>query len=392
MADQHRQRRERLLDSLPEDVDAVFLPPSETLRYFTGLNMHKSERPIGRGHSKTRSLQRLNMHKSERPMLLALHCDAEPAAVLPKLETGRIRAAVGESTEFFVYEDATDPVAAAKGAFQAYAAEFGTDGPIAAEYRSTRLLEAEVLSVMTPPDRIVDAESYTAGLRARKDETEIDALREAAAIIDRVLADVTEGIEPGMTERAVAREIHEHVLDSDADDLGVLIVASGPNTAKPHTNTSDREIQDGDPVIIDAGVVYRGYYSDITRTYMVGSDSERIRELHEHTRGGAKVARETVEPGRELQTIDQAARAVIEEAGYGDYFPHRVGHGLGLEGHEPPYLVEGNDAPLEVGHAVTVEPGIYVEGVGGVRVEDDVVVTEDGAEVLTSSPQELRVL
>jgi Xaa-Pro dipeptidase len=227
---------------------------------------------------------------------------------------------------------------------------------------------------------------------SRKDETEIDALREAAAIIDRVLADVTAGIEPGMTERAVAREIHEHVLDSDADDLGVLIVASGPNTAKPHTNTSDREIQDGDPVIIDAGVVYRGYYSDITRTYMVGSDSERIRELHEHTREAAKVARETVEPERELQTIDQAARAVIEEAGYGDYFPHRVGHGLGLEGHEPPYLVEGNDAPLEVGHAVTVEPGIYVEGVGGVRVEDDVVVTEDGAEVLTSSPRELRVL
>ena len=370
MANEHQRRRERLLDSLPDDVPTVFLPPSETLRYFTGLEMHKSE----------------------RPMLLALHRDGPPAAVLPKLETGRVREAVGDETEFFVYEDATDPVAAAKGAFEGYAAQFGTDERVAAEYQSTRLLEAEVISVTTPTDRIVDAEPYTAGLRERKDEAEVDALREAAAIIDRVLADVTPEIEPGMTELEVARRIEKRVLDSDADDLGVLIVASGPNTAKPHTNTSEREIRDGDPLIIDAGVVFEGYYSDITRSYLVGSDDEQIREFHEHTREAARVAREAVEPGTELQAIDRAAREVIEDAGYGDAFPHRVGHGLGLEGHEPPYLVEGNDAPLEVGHAVTVEPGIYVEGVGGVRVEDDVVVTEDGAEVLTSSPRELRVL
>jgi Xaa-Pro dipeptidase len=370
MADAHQRRRERLLDSLPDDVDTVFLPPSETLRYFTGLEMHASERPT----------------------LLALHRDGDPAAILPRLETGRVRDAVGESTNFFVYDDATDPVEAAKGAFEAYAAEFGADGEVAAEYRSTRLLDAEVLSVTTPADQIVDAEPYTAGLRERKDEPEVDALREAAAIIDRVLADVTPEVEVGMTEREVAREIEKRVLDSDADSLGVLIVASGPNTAKPHTNTGDREIRDGDPLIIDAGVVFDGYYSDITRTYVVGSDDERIREFHEVTREAARVAREAVEPGQELQSIDRAAREVVEDAGYGDAFPHRVGHGLGLEGHEPPYLVEGNDAPLEVGHAVTVEPGIYVEGVGGVRVEDDVVVTEDGAEVLTTSPRELRVL
>lgn len=370
MADVHKRRRERLLESLPENVDTVFLPPSETLRYFTGLEMHASERPT----------------------LLALHRDAGPAAILPRLETGRVREAVGDDTEFFVYDDATDPVEAAKGAFQAYAAEFDTDAKTAAEYRSTRLLEAEVLSVSTPPGEVVDAEPYTAGLRERKDEQEVDALREAAAIIDRVLADVTPEVEPGTTERAVARKIQKRVLDSDADDLGVLIVASGPNTAKPHTNTGGREIRDDDPLIVDAGVVYEGYYSDITRTYLVGSDDEQIREFHEVTREAARVAREAVEPGVELQEIDRAAREIVQDAGYGDAFPHRVGHGLGLEGHEPPYLVEGNDAPLEVGHVVTVEPGIYVEGVGGVRVEDDVIVTEDGAEVLTSSPRELRVL
>lgn len=370
MAGHYQRRREELLDTLPEDVESVFLSPGETLRFFTGLNMHKSERPI----------------------LLALHQDDPPAAILPELETGRVREVVGTQTNFFVYEDATDPENAAKEAFAEYADEFGTEGPVAAEYRSTRLIEQEVISVMTPKDQVVDAEEAVSALRERKDEQEVAALREAASIIDDVLADVTEEITPGMTEQAVARELHKRVLDSDADRLGTLIVASGPNSAKPHTNTGTREIQDGDPLIIDAGVVYQGYHSDITRTYLVGSDSGKIREMHEYTREAARSARSKVEPGEELQAIDRAAREIIEDAGYGDHFPHRVGHGIGLEGHEPPYLVEGNEAPLQSGHSVTVEPGIYVEGVGGVRVEDDVVVTEDGAEVLTSSPRELRVI
>lgn len=370
MAHQYERRRERLCETLPEGVDGVFLTPGETLRYFTGLDMHESERPT----------------------IVTLHRDRGPAAILPALETGRVREVLGESTDFFVYGDATDPAAAATAAFEEYASAYGISGPVGAEYRSTRLLEQAVMATTVPKDEVVDVEASIAGLRERKDDPEIDALRTAAGIIDDVLADVTPTVEPGMTEQDVARAIHERVLASDADQLGVLIVASGPNTAKPHTNTGRREIQDGDPLLIDAGVTYQGYYSDITRTYMVGSDSERIRELHEYTREAARVAREQVEPGRELQAIDRAARQVIEDAGYGEQFPHRVGHGLGLEGHEPPYLVEGNDAPLEVGHAITVEPGIYVEGVGGVRVEDDVVVTEDGAEVLTSTPRELRVL
>jgi Xaa-Pro dipeptidase len=348
----------------------VFLTPGETLRYFTGLDMYESERPT----------------------VLALHRDQEPVAILPALETGRIREALGASTTFFVYEDATNPGDAAKTAFEDYAAEFGTDSPVGVEYRSTRLLEQEVIATMAPKDRIVDVEPSITRVRERKDEREIDALRTAASIIDDVPADVTERIRPEMTERDVAHALHKRVLDTKADGLGVLIVASGPNTAKPDTNTGQREIQDGDALLIDAGVTYQGYYSDTTRTYMIGSDSERIRELHECTREAARAARYRVEPGRELQSIDRTARTVIEEAGYGEYFPHRVGHGLGIEGHEPPYLVEGNDAPLEVGHAITVEPGIYIEGVGAVRVEDDVVVTDDGAEVLTTTPRELRVI
>lgn len=370
MGARYRRRREALFSHLPGEVDTVFLTPGETLRYFSGLNMHKSE----------------------RPMLLGLHRDAPPAAVVPTLETGRVREVIGDETDFYVYDDATDPVEAARGAFDAYRAGSPTDGSVAVEFRSTRLMEHAVISGMVDWDRLVDAEDAVAALRSRKDDGEVERLRRAAEIIDAVLADVTEEIAPGVTEQEIARSLHKRVLDTEADRLGTLIVASGPNSAKPHTNTGTRELERGDPLIIDAGVVYEGYHSDITRTFLVGEESERIREIHEVVRDAAEAARTVVEPGLPFQAIDRAARRVVSEAGYGDEFPHRVGHGLGLEGHEPPYLVEGNEATLAPGHAVTVEPGVYVEGVGGARVEDDVVVTEDGAEVLTSSPRELRVV
>lgn len=369
MSSRHDARREKLLDRLPTDVSAVFLSPGETLRYFTGLQMHKSE----------------------RPMLLAVHSDDDPAAVVPRLETDRIREVVGDAVDFFVYEDATDPAAAAREAFTEYAEVYGVDGPVAAEYRSTRLLEQHVISAGVSGE-VVDAEGAISALRTRKDGAEVDRLRRAAELIDEVLADVTANVAPGQTERDVARAIQRRVLDSDADGVGPLIVASGPNSAKPHTNTGTREIQEGDPLIIDAGVVYEGYYSDITRTFLVGGESEQVREMYEHAREAARATREAVEPGVALESLDETAREIITEAGYGENFPHRVGHGIGLEGHEPPYLVGGNEAPVQAGHAITIEPGIYIEGVGGVRVEDDLVVTDDGAEVLTSSPRNLRVL
>jgi Xaa-Pro dipeptidase len=370
MSPSYTERRDALFDQLPREVSTVLLAPSETLRYLTGLEMHQSERPL----------------------LLALHRDRTPAAVVPKLETGRVRETVGEAVSFFVYEDAADPAAGAKAAFSEYASAYGVDGPVAAEFRSTRLLEQDVIAAEVDPGQIVDAGEATSMLRSQKDRAEIDRLRRAAAIIDDVLAAVTPTISPGQTEREVAREIHRRVLESNADRLAVLIVASGPNSAKPHTNTGTREIQRGDPLIIDAGVVYEGYHSDITRTYLVGDESETIREMYECTREAAREARDAVEPGTALGAIDRTARERIAGAGFGEHFPHRVGHGIGLEGHEPPYLAGGNEATLKPGHAITVEPGVYVEDVGGVRVEDDVVVTEDGAEVLTTTPRDLRVL
>lgn len=370
MANSYSHRRSELFKTLPEDVSAMFLSPGETLRYFTGLNMHKSE----------------------RPMLLGLHRDGTSVAILPALEADRIQNTLDMDTEFFVYQDATDPVAEAKEAFDDYLSEYGMEGPIAAEYRSTRLLEYNVISDIGGLDQLVDAEQAVATLRSQKDEAEVARLRRAAELTDEVLSQVTPEISPGMTELDVAAAIHKHVLDTDADGLGSLIVAGGPNSAKPHTNTGTRELENGDALIIDAGVIYEGYYSDITRTYLIGQESERLQEIHDVAKEAARAAREAVQPGKELQEIDRTARKIISDAGFGENFPHRVGHGLGLEVHEPPYLVDGNDAPLQPGHAVTIEPGIYIEGFGGVRVEDDVVVTDDGADVLTSSPRELRVI
>lgn len=363
-------RRRELFDRLPDDVGTVLVGPSETLRYLTGLEMHTSERPT----------------------LLALQPNQPPAFVLPALETGRVRDAVGEDAEFFVYTDATDPVEAARGAFDEFRAARDLGASAAFEFRSARLLEYEVVSDAFDWADVVDLEPTAAALRARKDETEIEHLRRAAELIDDVLAETVDEVEPGMTDADVASRLHKRVLDTEADALGNLIVASGERSARPHTSTADRTIEHGDPLMIDAGVVVEGYFSDITRTFAVGEADEEFRAIYDVVQEAAAAAREAATEGTPLQEIDRASRAVIEEAGYGDDYPHRVGHGLGLEGHEPPYLVEGNEEPFSVGHAVTIEPGVYVEGVGGVRVEDDVVLTEDGPEVLTQFPRDLRIL
>lgn len=370
MVTPYTRRREALFDRLPDDVGTVVVPPSETLRYLTGLKMHTSERPT----------------------VLVMQRGRPPAFVLPALETGRVRETVGDDTDFFVYTDATDPVAAATEAFGELTDERPVEGDVALEFRSSRLVEFEVIEDAFDWDDVTDLEDAAADLRSHKDETEIEHLRRAGELIDETLETTIEAVEPGMTEAEVQGILHKAVIDSDADSLGVVIVASGPNTAKPHTNTSDRTIEHGDPLLIDAGVIYEGYYSDITRTFAVGEASDEFREIYDIVQEAAKSARDSVVEGVPLQEIDRASRTVIEDAGYGDDYPHRVGHGLGLEGHEPPYLVEGNEQPLDVGHAFTVEPGIYVEGFAGVRVEDDMVLTEDGPEVLTAFPRDLQVL
>jgi Xaa-Pro dipeptidase len=193
-----------------------------------------------------------------------------------------------------------------------------------------------------------------------------------------------------MSEKQVAAMLTQELLTGGADAIAFgPIVASGPNSASPHAWPTDRPLQNGDLLVIDWGVLIDGYPSDITRTFAVGEIDDELKHIYETVKLANSVGKQTARPGATGQDVDRAARKVIEDAGYGEQFFHRTGHGLGLEGHEVPNMVEGNLEPLLPGNVFTIEPGIYLSGRGGVRIEDDVVVTSDGCRSLTNFSREL---
>jgi Xaa-Pro dipeptidase len=224
-----------------------------------------------------------------------------------------------------------------------------------------------------------------APLRAVKDAAELRHLEEAARHADRIVIEAAEFMRPGMTEREVARFVLDR-FEAAGDTDAWAIVASGPNGALPHHLTSGRRLEDGDVVVLDVGAYTEGYGSDITRTFWLGSppaEAERVYAIVDEARRAGIAAART---GAPAEAVDQAARGVIERAGYGAAFTHRTGHGVGLEIHEPPYLVGGNRAPLAAGMTHSVEPGIYLAGRFGIRLEDTVVVEDGGARPLNHAP------
>jgi Xaa-Pro aminopeptidase len=230
-------------------------------------------------------------------------------------------------------------------------------------------------------------------LRMRKAPDEVDALRRAGEAIDRVHARVGEWLRAGRTEREVGRDIAEAILAEGHTRVDFVIVGSGPNGASPHHELSDRVIEPGDPVVVDiGGTSAEGYCSDETRTYAVGEPSVEFTRYYRVLREAQETAVAAVRPGLACELVDRAARDVIAEAGYGPYFVHRTGHGIGLETHEHPYIVSGNAEPLDPGMAFSIEPGIYLPGQHGARIEDIVVCTETGGERLNQRSRELVVL
>jgi Xaa-Pro aminopeptidase len=232
-------------------------------------------------------------------------------------------------------------------------------------------------------------------LRTAKDDAEIDALRRACAIADRALADLIAagGLRPGRTERAVGRDLDARMLDLGADGPSFeTIVATGPNSAIPHHRPDGRELAAGDFVKLDFGALYGGYHSDMTRTLVLGEPAGWQREVYDLVAAAQAAGRAALRPGAEVVAVDRAARAVIEDAGYGDQFLHGLGHGVGLEIHEAPTLSALGAGTLADRMPVTVEPGVYLEGRGGVRIEDTLVVRPDGPELLTTSTKDLVIL
>jgi Xaa-Pro dipeptidase len=360
-------------------VSCVALVPGANLRYFTGQTSHLSE----------------------RPMVVYVPAEGPLGVVLPELEAPGQRAALGlghgeaagsEAVRLFVYSDEEGH----EGAFARAAEELGLAGKaIGVEYLSMRLLEARRIEQSAPGCRLLATEPWLPKLRMCKDETELAAMRRAAGIAERALLRLLDdrAVRPGRTELEVAGDLQVALLREGSEGLPFSpLVLAGPNTASPHSGPSDRRMEEGDLVIFDWGALCEGYQSDITRTFVLGEPAPEFSRIHDVVLAANQAGRLAVRPGVPAQEVDRAARRAITVAGYGPYFIHRTGHGLGLETHEPPYMVEGNELLLEPGMTFTVEPGIYLPGIGGVRIEDDVVVTEQGAEALTSLPRELGIL
>jgi len=371
MEQTHFDRQSALFERLPESIESVILTPSTSLQYLTDLAMIQSDRPV----------------------VVILSRDESPAIVLPKPGVGLIEELWPAEVSIYPYRDSVDPIAATRTAVSQIVNDRGPLGTAAIEFHSARLLNEHIFDEFVDWSNITNLDPYISELRATKDGGEIERLRRASAIIDDMLEDVIDEIEAGMTEPTVQKLIYRHIMESEADDVGSVFVASGSRSASPWAQTSKRTLSRGDPVMMDVGAVYDGYYSDITRTYSLGEpqDGEWVK-IYDVVRDAVRAALDAIEPETSAGEVDDAARSVIEAAGYGDAFPHRLGHGLGLSIHEKPHVVGDSDSPLRESNAFAIEPGIYIDGLGGVRIEDNVVVTSTGPDVLSTSDRELRII
>lgn len=318
----------------------------------------------------------------ERITALSVPVEGDAVLFVPRLEAPRVPEGV---VEVVAWDELDDPIGMLADRCKASDA-------IAIGDHMWSVFLIRLLERLDDP-RLVPASELTRRLREVKDEKEIDALRRAGAAVDRVLARLPDEIRfEGRTERQVAEDLRRMVVEEGHDEAWFAIVAAGPNGASPHHEPGDRVISRGDVVVCDFGGTLDGYYSDVTRTFSVGEPSEKAREVHALVHQANIAARDAVRPGVPCQEIDRTARRVIEEAGYGEWFIHRTGHGIGLEVHEHPYIVEGNTEELAPGNAFSIEPGIYLPGEFGVRIEDIVVCTTDGADSLNNAPRDLVVV
>ena len=323
----------------------------------------------------------------ERLTALVLPATGEPTIVVPRLELASLHesaiAELGLTVRDWV--DGDDP-------YQLVGDALG-GAPVATAVTDSMpalhlLPLADALGVLP-----VLATDVLRGLRMVKQPAEIDALRKAGAAIDRVHARVPEFLTPGRTEADVAADIAEAIVAEGHSEVAFIIVGSGPHGADPHHGYSDRELRAGDIVVVDIGGSYEpGYHSDSTRTYSIGEPRSDVAQHYSTLQRAQRAAFEAVRPGVTAEQVDAAARDVLTEAGLGEYFVHRTGHGIGLSVHEEPYIVAGNDLSLVAGMAFSIEPGIYFPGSWGARIEDIVIVTDDGALSVNNRPHDLIVV
>jgi Xaa-Pro dipeptidase len=367
------QRIDRVITALrARGLDGLALMPAANLRYLSGLSFHQGKRLT---------------------LLLVPASGGAPCFVIPALERTQAEATSQLALRYFPWADADGPAGAVAAAVEAAFGAGARGLSLAVEHTAMRVMELRALEAAIPGLRAVDATELFAELRMAKDEQELAAIEQAVRIVEVALKRTIEQIRPGMTERELSRICSDEIIAAGADSESFEnLIASGPNAANPHHNNTDRAFQPGDLIIIDCGARYGGYISDITRTVAVGEPDAEARAIYELTLRANEAGRRACRPEATGEEIDAATRGVIEAGGYGEHFIHRTGHGIGLETHELPNIMAGVVGPLEPGTTFTVEPGIYVPGKTGVRIEDNVVITTEGARVLTSFPRELIVI
>jgi Xaa-Pro aminopeptidase len=342
-------------------VDVMLLSVGADLPYFTGYE--------------AMPLERLTM--------LVLPRDDDATLVVPRLEAPRVEDQPGCFT-LRPWEETEDPIAIV-AALAGRPAAVAVGDPTWARF----VLD---LQAALPGAKFRRASEITAPLRMVKDEAEVTALRAAAGGVDEVSAAMRTVHFAGRTEVDVQRELVERMLDAGHQRTNFAIVASGPNAASPHHDATRRVIEAGDVVLCDFGGTMHGYCSDITRMYVIGEPGAEVRDAWDVLVEAQENAVRAATVGTTCEAVDAAARGVIAAAGYGDRFVHRTGHGIGMEAHEDPYVVAGNPLPLAAGHAFSIEPGIYVPGRFGLRLEDIVVATDAGPERLNQARRDLAVV
>ena len=356
-------RINRFYDYMEEqELDMVLLTLPRTIHYFTGFNT--------------------NPH--ERFFCLVIPLVGDPVLIIPELDLDE---ASRKSCvqDLRTHKDNEDPMNIVRSLTKKRIGKCGL------EKDHLTLSRFEEITSVVVANTYVSVEDEIQKMKVIKSPEEIAKIREAIRISDEALFEGLKMVKPGVTEYEIAAEIQYQRLKLGADGGGLMVV-SGEKSSLPHGRTGDRTLRDGDLLLIDGGVLKSGYVSDITRTFGIGEINDQQREIYETVLAANLAAIDAVRPGVSFGELDKIARDVITEKGYGEYFTHRLGHGMGMNNHEYPSIHSLNKDVAQAGMVFTIEPGIYLPGIGGVRIEDDILVTDDGVEVLTPFKKELTLL
>ncbi|MDX8045346.1 Xaa-Pro peptidase family protein [Gracilibacillus sp. S3-1-1] len=351
-----------------EDIDVLFINSVENVYYFSNFYTDPHERLMG----------------------VFVFKQADPLFILPGMEVNQLKDA-GWPYEIIGYADHENPWDKLREAFKARNV---TDAKkVSFEEEILTFSRANTFLDLFATPEVVTAESQLNELRLVKDSTEIAIMRRAAEMADYGVKVGVNALKEGVTELEVLAKIEYELKQKGVRDMSFsTMVLFGEKCSDPHGNPGEKQLQAGDMVLFDLGVIIDGYCSDITRTVAYQSVNDKQKDIYQTVLNAQLAALKASKPGTRIGDLDLTARKIITEAGYGDYFPHRLGHGLGISVHEFPSMSHLNDDLLQEGMVYTIEPGVYIPNVGGVRIEDDVLVTKDGCETLTKFPKELQII